>query len=116
MKKLTKKQFVELAKKGPIQIDENIFYVVVKMNEEQVNMNETFKKQLIEEGKYDNSYVGFMTNETEAPYHMNNLPIFGDQNKYVTKFFVKTQDDAINHDLRQRSLGILNRHFEFMNK
>lgn len=104
MKKLTRKQFEELAKEGPVQIDVNLFYVVVKLNEEQINMTEAFKKQLIDEGKYDNSYVGFMTNETKAPYHMNNLPIFGDRNKYVTKFFVRTQDEAVNHDLRQRSL------------
>lgn len=113
MKKLTKKQFFELVKMGPVQIDEQTFYVLVKMNEEQVEMSELLKKQLIEEGKYDETYVGILTSENKQPYSQDYLPIFGDSKKYVTKFLVRSPEDAVNFDLGKRSLGVIKRHFEF---
>lgn len=113
-KKLTRKQFIELAKKGPVQIEENLSYVVVKVNSDNIKMNDLFKSQLIDENKYDKTYIGFFAYNTEQkPYSMENLAIYGDPNKYVTKHLRFSLEDAVMDDLRRREIGLLKRHHEY---
>lgn len=112
-KKLTKKQFIELVKNGPVQINEDTFYAVVKMNDEQIKMSEMFKEQLIKEGKYDNSYVGILASKNEIQYGMEWLPIYGSSTSYVTKHLVNSFEEAVMKDLASRNRNLLNRHFEF---
>lgn len=114
-KKLTRKQFVELAKKGPVKINDNLNYVAVKVNSDNIEMNDLFKGQLIEEGKYDKTYIGFFVcdSEKEKPYSMQNLPIYGSPDRYVTKHLAWSFEDAVMDDLRRRETRILSRHHEY---
>ena len=113
MKKLTRIQFVEEAKKGAIKIADNLSYVTVKMNSNDVKMNETFKKQLIDEGLYDNSFVGILVNDHEkAPFSMENFPVYGRADKYETKHLKREFKDAVTANLRERGLQLLDREFE----
>lgn len=114
--KLTKKQFAELAKKTPVKIDNNLYYVVVKVNSQNIMMNEKLKNQLASENKYNNSYIGFLTNEPNVPHLMNRLPIYGESDKYETKHFKSNMDEAISVDLKERGLGLLKRHHELQLK
>lgn len=110
MKKLTRKQFIEKAANGSIKIDDNLNYLVVKMNSDNIKMNEMFKRQLVEEGLYDNSYVGMLIYDYErAPYSMKNLPVYGRSDKYETKHLKVSFEDAVMADLTKRGLKLLDR-------
>lgn len=111
--KLTRKQFIELASKEPVEIDEGINYVVVKVNSENISMSDKLKEQLIDENKYDNTYIGFTTFQTSKPYGMENLPIYGKSDKYETKYFKRSLTETITDNLKDRNLRLLNRHHEF---
>lgn len=111
--KLTSKEFVELVGKSPVAIDKRVNYVAVKVNSENIAMSDKLKDQLVKENKYDNTYIGFMTSEVTAPYSMDNLPIYGRSDIYETKHFSRDFAEAVMTDLRQRSMGILNRHHEY---
>lgn len=113
MTKLTRKQFIELASKEKMKVDELIHYVVIKVNSENIKMTDSFKKQLIEEGKYDNTYIGLLTPETSKPYSMDYLPIYGSTEKFITKHFVNSIDEAIMVDLKDRGLRLLKRYNEY---
>lgn len=112
IKKLTRKQFINLVEKGPVEVGNDLYYVVVRVNDENIEMNEFFKKQMIEENKYNNTYIGFLTSQKSKPYNMVYLPIYGRSDKYETKHFTWNFEDAVMADLRRRCTGLLNRHYE----
>lgn len=112
-KKLTRKQFIELVKQGPVQVDKDTYYNVIKLNEENVIMSEMFKEQLKREGLYNRTYVGILTSQPYGPYDMVWLPIYGNVHKYETKHFKYNFEDAAMDDLSRRSTNLLNRHFEW---
>lgn len=111
MTKEIKKEFIDLAKKGPVAIGD-YYYSVQKLNDVNFDMSDKFKSQLVNEGLYDNSYVGIITSEPKGPFSMEWLPIFGDRNSYVTKHFKLTPDKAINADLRDKGKGLLDRYMK----
>lgn len=111
MTKEIKKEFVELAKKGPVSIG-NFYYSVQKLNDVNFEMTDKFKNQLIYEGLYDNSYIGIITPDPKGPFSMEWLPIFGNSNSYVTKHFKLTPDKAINADLRDKGMELLDRYMK----
>lgn len=117
MKKLTNKTFKEVVMNdGHIQIEENLVYLVIQINDDNFeNINEKFKEQLSEENKY-NMWIGFITNELKDKYDIQSLPIYGDPNKYVTKWFASTPEKAIDSDLRNRSMQLLKRANDFITK
>lgn len=113
MKKMTRKQFIELVKQGAVQIDSDTYYTVVKLNDTEIEMSEMFKEQLEKEGLYDRTYVGIMTNKPEPPHSMMWLPIYGDPKRYVTKHLKWNFEDAAMVDLQRRSTNIINRYYEY---
>lgn len=117
MKKLTSKTLKEIVmNNGYIQIDEDLVYLVIQINDDNFeNINEKLKKQLLEENKY-NTWIGFIKNELKDKYDIQSLPIYGDPNKYVTKWFASTPEKAIDRDLRDRGMRLLKRANDFMTK
>lgn len=117
MKKLTKKSFKQqVLNEGSITIDNDgeYIFVVTQINDKNFkDISPKFKQQLENEGKY-NSWIGFITYNEEGPYSTNMLPIFGDPNKYVTKWFKNTPEEAIDQDLNSRSMGLLKRANEYL--
>lgn len=113
MKKLTRKQFIEKATEGPIKINDNLNYLAVKMNSSEIEMSEQFKRQLINESLYNNSFVGILINDNEkVPFSMEKLPIYGRSDKFETKHLKRSFEDAIMTDLRGRELKLLDRELE----
>jgi len=113
MRKLTRKQFVELAKKGAVEISDDFKYVAVRLNETNINMNDKFKEQLKNQGLYNDSYIGFLTSDEKAPYSMEWLPIYGGSKGYITKHFTSSLEDAVMDDLKDKSLNLLNRQYDY---
>lgn len=109
MKEISRKEFIQLAKQGPVLIDQNNKFQVVKINDQEVQMNDMFKAQLIEEGLYDNSYVGVIVDESMGKITMEYLPVYGRSDRYVTKHLVATQEKAITASLREKAIGLLKR-------
>lgn len=113
-----RKQFIEAVYEGPVQIDDNLYYRIVKLNENEVNMSDQFKEQLKKEGLYNNSYVSVLsyTHEKDNPAKMEDLPIYGSPTRYVTKHLTYNKEDAIKKDLAERSRGLLKRAVAFHEK
>lgn len=110
--KLTRNDFIEKVRENPVAVDYRTDYVVVKANSENIAMSEKFKEQLVDEGKYDNTYISFFTNEGDAPYSMDNLPIYGRSDKYETKHFSSSVEQAVMVDLKSKGMDLLNRYNE----
>lgn len=110
MKKLNKKELLELIKKNKeIHIGEGVYYKVIKATDAEVDLNAKFKEQLISEGLYDSSYVGILTFTPNQKPNMLTLPIYGNSKKYITKHFSTTVEQAIMKDLNDKGLSILSR-------
>ncbi|HHT97142.1 MAG TPA: hypothetical protein GXZ90_04525 [Clostridiales bacterium] len=103
-KKMTKKEFTQLAKEGPIKIDEHSNYVIVKVNDDNLDLLPKLRSQLVKENKYDNTYIGFITHEKNKPYGTINLPVYGRSDKYETKHFNKDFEKAVSADIREFKL------------
>lgn len=95
---------------GHIAIDGGeIYYVVARINTDNFNdMGDKLIAQLKCEGKYD-YYIGFLSRNAEPPYTVQMLPIYGNAERYVTKWFATTPENAISSDLRDRQLCIVKR-------
>ena len=85
------------------------FFFIVPIDEEHIKMTPKFKKQLEDEGLYGNVYYGGMCDNPKLPINMEWLPIYGDSNKYVTKWFRYSYDSAFDDRLRERSFGLSKR-------
>lgn len=103
-KKMTKKEFTQLAKEGPVKIDEDLNYVVVKVDDDNLDLSPALRKQLVEENKYDNTFIGFITHEKSKPYGTANLPVYGRSDKYETKHFNRDLEKAVSADIREFKL------------
>lgn len=117
MKKLTRGSFIkQVLNEGSINIDNDgkYIFVVTRINNENFkDVTPKLQQQLEDEGKY-NSWIGFITYNEEGPYSTNMLPIFGDPNKYVTKWFTNTPEESIDQNLRDRQIGLLKRANEYL--
>ncbi len=115
--KLTRNKFKQIVlDKGSITIDKDGRYkfVLAKLNDNDIAMTSKFKEQLENEGLYDNSWVGFITNSREnAPYRMDWLPIFGSSDKYITKWLTHSPESAIDAMLSDRQIALLKRANEY---
>ena len=75
-------------------------YVLVPANDEYLKMNDLLKQNLKEDGLYDNSYIGMYIDENEKPpYSTYMLPIYGNKDRYVTKWFRRTKEEAIKDSI-----------------
>lgn len=118
IQKLNKQSFKqEVLQNGYITLDKDGGYsfVVAQINEENFSdITPKLKQQLEEEGKY-NWWIGFLTSKVEQPYTVQLLPIYGDSKKYVTKWFAKTAEEAIEIDLKDKQTELLKRANSFIN-
>jgi len=91
----------------PLGEDGEVKYVVVAVTKGHVvDMTKKFYEQLREEGKYG-YYVAVFTRKEEIT--MNDLPIFGRKDKYVTKWLYRNYEDAVQHGLSERELCLYDR-------
>ena len=95
----------------PLDADGTIKYKVVAVDKDHIiDMSEKLEQQLKQEGKY-----GWYTTccSSHIDTREQDLPIFGDSNKFVTKWLVRDYGDAVQSDLRDRSMGLYNRIISF---
>lgn len=78
------------------------YYRLVQANEETID-NPRLLKQLKEEGKYNYwiSVYDFKTKTTTASLPTVVLPICGDPNKYITKWFYKDFNTALKQAVKE---------------
>lgn len=99
---MTPKQIKEKLKTdGFIKLSRG-YYRLVQANEETID-NPRLLKQLKEEGKYNYwiSVYDFKTKTTTAPLSTVVLPICGDPNKYITKWFYKDFNAALKQAVKE---------------
>lgn len=117
MIKLDKKSIRQhVLSNGYITIDKDggCQFIVIQINDENFNdMNPQLKQQLIDEGKY-NSWIGFMTSKKEFPHSIQMLPIYGNSQRYVTKWFTKTALESIDQSLSDRQIRLLKRANDYL--
>lgn len=77
------------------------YYRIVKANEETIE-SKALLQQLKDEDKYNYwiSAYDYETKSTNAPMPNEVLPVFGDPDKYITKWFYKDFDSALNQALK----------------
>ena len=115
MKNVTRKQFKDVVlKDGHVKIDDNLYYIVARVNEDNFkSFPQKLKEQLVEENKYGN-WVGVFGNSVNEKLEAMQLPIYGDPNRFVTKWFVSSPEKAIDNDLKDRGMGLLKRYNEYL--
>ena len=95
----------------PLDADGTIKYKVVAVDKDHIiDMSEKLEQQLKQEGKY-----GWYTTccSSHIDTREQDLSIFGDSNKFVTKWLVRDYGDAVQSDLRDRSMRLYNRIMSF---
>ena len=91
----------------PLGEDGEVKYVVINVTKGNiVDMTKKFYEQLHKEGKYGD-YITVFTRKEEIT--MSDLPIFGKEDKYETKWLYRNYEDAVQHDLRERELCLYDR-------
>lgn len=85
------------------------FYFLVPVDDKHIKMTPKFKKQLKDEGLYGNTFIGGMTDTAELPIDMMWLPIYGNPDRYVTKWLSYSFDSCFDSDLRDRGRGLSKR-------
>ena len=90
-----------------------LFYRVAKANDDNIEMTEMFKKQLIEEGLYNNSYISAFVHSSDpsVKIEQDSLPIYGSDEKYVTKWFTSTPEETVLQELNDRQMQLKRRLF-----
>lgn len=119
-KKLSRAEFIDtVLSKGYIALDNKqytLYYVVTEVNDTNFDdMSTKLRDQLETEGLYDNSYIGFLSYSSNPPYTVQMLPIYGNPNKYVTRWFTDSAKQAIEQDLKDRQIGLLSRANKYIN-
>lgn len=95
----------------PLDTDGDRKYKVITLDKEHVSdMSEKLEQQLKQEGKYGWYITVFSSNPETSEM---DLPIFGDSNKFVTKWLFSDYEDAVQQDLRDRSINLYNRIMRF---
>lgn len=91
----------------PLDSDGEIKYKVITVDKEHViDMSEKLEKQLKQEGKYG-WYVTCFSDHAEI--REMDLPIFGNPDKFVTRWLYRDYEEAVQHDLRERGIGLYDR-------
>ena len=105
MPKYTKKTFInEIKENGFVKIEEDLFYVCLPCNTENFELSDLFEKQITSEGKYGYYVSALVYTREQKPYSQQNLPIYGDPNKYVTKWLFRNIEDVVTHDIKDRKV------------
>ena len=95
----------------PLDSDGYVKYKVITADKEHIiDMSEALEQQLKREGKYG-WYISCISSRIETIER--DLPIFGDPNKFVTKWLFREYEDAVQSDLSDRNLCLYNRIMSF---
>ena len=95
----------------PLDSNGKYKYHVISLDKDHVSdMSDKLEQQLKREGKYG-WYVTVFTNNNEISEI--DLPIFGDPDKFVTKWLYRDYSDAVQSDLRTKSMYLYDRIMEF---
>ena len=96
----------------PMDEDGKLELAIVPLTEEYiVDMNDMFKQQLKQEGKY--GWWACCSVHSGQGVTMDRLPIYGDKDRYVTKFFYSDMEDAVKKELADRELDRYSRIIEY---
>jgi hypothetical protein len=89
----------------------NYSYFIVPVDDEHIEMTLEFKEQLENEGYYGRYYVsGIMSSSVaKLPIGMKWLPIYGNSNRFDTKWFSRSYDDCFAKDLKDRMMKLSKR-------
>ena len=106
---------IELLNKGFIKIKNEYsegYFRLIQANENTLGKNtEKLLEQLKNEGKY-NYWIGvynFRTESENSHVDIDRLPVYGDPNKFVTKWFSKDKNQAVTNSLRSlKEMGTIN--------
>lgn len=89
-----------------------IRYFTVQQVKDICDMTNMFREQLEDEGKIHYWCDGLVDSTGDA-LSMNALPIYGLRNRYETKWFKETRDEAIRKALREKNRNLYNSIIEF---
>ncbi len=103
------KIIIYIRKNNFVPLEDNKYYFIVRLNDENIKMTDKFKSQLEQEDIYNEYYASGIAFNNELPISMDNLPIFGNSNKYDTSWFKSTPKDCLNSDLKDKQLNLSNR-------
>ena len=96
----------------PIDEDGHVEFTVIQITKENiVGMDSGFESQLRSEGKY-----GWYMTCTAYPGHditMQNLAIFGDPNRWVTKWMYYSKEDAVKQAVTDKYFNVYHRIVEY---
>lgn len=92
-----------------LNLTDGRFVAVLPVTTENFELDNSLEKQLKEEGKYG-WYIGIIYTDTfNKPYPMNTLPVFGDDNEWITSWFTKDKESQIDSLIDgNKDSGILN--------
>ena len=114
---MNKSQFISiLRQKGYVPIDnykDPLYYFCEPLTPGAFDFTgqwKAFEDQLRYDGKWGFFASGVTDkNPVKNKISPRTLPIFGNSNRYVTKWFFRNQEDAIDMDLKDREYGLLRR-------
>lgn len=89
-RQLSKKLIVylvdEIKHHGFVKIDDGTLSIVTrKLNKDNFKMTEKFETQIKDE-RIDDTFITFISSKTGGQFNQDELPIYGNPDKYVTKF------------------------------
>jgi hypothetical protein len=100
-----------LMSKGHVKMDEDgkCVFTVCQINDTNFNdIGDALRQQLVDERKYD-TWISFIAYTECPPYSVQMLPIYGNSQKYVTKWFATTKEESIEQGFKDKQMGLLNR-------
>ena len=97
----------------PLRVyDAQIRYFTVQQVKDICDMTNMFREQLEDEGKMYYWCDGLVDSVGDS-LSMNVLPIYGLRDRYETKWFTETRDEAIRKALREKNRNLYDRIIEF---
>lgn len=99
--KMTRKEAKQLYLNNQVvQLNDTYFSMIVLANEENFAENcSDLLKQLEQEGKY-NTWIHVVVPDPTQKVSIEYIPVFGNPEKWVTKWFFSNKDEAIKDGLR----------------
>lgn len=111
MRNYTKETLIntmKLNRRITVDSDGKLDYIAVRLHDDELEMTEAFKQELIKSGLYGTHYMtGFALSGQSLT--VRDLPIYGQLDRWATK----TIEESVNSDLNDRHLRLLKRVNDF---
>lgn len=102
IRKVTVRKIKEnINSKGYVKIG-SLYYRLIQVNSDTVKESDSLLAQLESEGKL-NYYIVVPTRTPKAKINKEILPVYGNPDKYVTRWFCETQESAIKSLIKELS-------------